>query len=55
VGGATTFTCDLALLLATHGSKAATFFARSVHSTLLRDSVSMPANSEAAHDSWLAN
>jgi hypothetical protein len=33
VGGATTFTCDLALLLTTHGSKPATFFARSVHST----------------------
>ena len=33
VGGATTFAGNLALLLTTHGSKAATFFARSVHST----------------------
>jgi hypothetical protein len=55
VGGATTLAGDLALLLSTHRSKSATFFAGSVHSTLLRDSVFMPADSEAAHDSRLAD
>jgi len=35
VGGATALAGDLALLLATHRSKSATFFARSVHNTLL--------------------
>ena len=39
VGGATTFTSYLALLLTTHRSKPATFFARSVHSTPLPDLV----------------
>jgi len=35
VGGATALAGDLALLLATHRSKSATFLARSVHNPLL--------------------
>ena len=50
VGGATTLTGNLALLLSTHRSKSATFFARSVHSTLLLIRSPCAADSEVAHD-----
>jgi hypothetical protein len=49
VGGATALGGDLALLLATHRSKSATFFARSVHNTLLMIRSPMRDRFEIAH------
>jgi hypothetical protein len=48
VGGATALAGDLALLLATHRSKSATFFARSVHNTLLMIRSRLRDNTEVA-------